>query len=275
MSDFGNSGNSDNFEDTDQSTEESFAVEDTVEEPKVNPAWEEMLGKVPEEFHTVLTPTLSEWDKNFQKVQQEYAPFKDFVENNIPVETIQQSLQIRDLLENNPRGVYDFLQSQYNYGAQEAEKPGPPEEEEYNYDEASDVSSHPKFRELSQQVEGFQQYFQQQQQKEIEQNVQREIESEYQKIAETYAGGKLDEQTKIDIARLAMGAGDNNLQNAAKDYFTRFRTPARASDSAPPVMRGTSRVPKGMTPEDIAQISDPDKRIAAIASMMQATIESD
>ena len=265
------------FENTEQSTEESFAVDSSTEAeaPNVNPAWEDMLSKVPEEFHPALTPTLSDWDKNFQKVQQEYAPYKEFIENSIPVEAIQQSMQIRDLLENNPRGVYDFLQSQYNYGVPEAPVVPGPKEDEYSYDEDSqDISSHPEFQKLSQQVEGFQRMFEDARQQEMESQVQQEIEKDFNSIAEKYSGGKLDEQAKYDIARLAMGAGDNNLQKAADDYFTRFRAPARASDSAPPVIRGNSRVPQGMTPEDIAKITDPDKRVAAIAAMMQATIES-
>lgn len=264
------------FENTDQSTEESFAVDDnTTEEetPNVNPAWQEVLDKVPEEFHTVLTPKFSEWDNNFQKVQQKYAPFKDFVENNIPVETIQQSLQIRDLLENNPRGVYDFLQNQYNYGVQEAEKPGPKEEEEFDYDASSDIAEHPKFKEMSQQIQNFQQMFENQQKQETEHRVQREIETEFTNIANKYSGGKLDDEAKSDIARLAMGAGDNDLSKAAADYFTRFRPPARASDSAPPVIRGNGRTTKGVTLEDIAKM-DSEDRVQHMAAYMKATMEA-
>lgn len=269
----------DQIEDVDQSTQESFSVEDnSPEEPKINPAWQETLDKIPEEFHPALTPTFSEWDKNFQDVQQKYAPYKDFVEHNIPVERIQQAMQIADLFESNPRGVYDFLNTTYNFGGQVAEKPGPNEDDadSYNFDENGDIEKHPKFQEMAQKLEGFESWIAQNQQKEAEQRVQQEIQSNFSQISQKYLGGKeVDQQTQMDIARLAMGAGDNDLIKAADDYFTRFRSQPRVSDSAPPMLKGAGRVPNNsVSLEDIAGMNSED-RVKHVAALMRGIVEQE
>lgn len=268
----------DQIEDVDQSTQESFSVEDnSPEEPKINPAWQETLDKIPEEFHPALTPTFSEWDKNFQDVQQKYAPYKDIVEHNIPMERIQQAMQIADLFESNPRGVYDFLNNTYNFGGQVAEKPGQNEEDVYNFDENEiDIEKHPKFQEMAQKLSGFESWIQQNQQREAEQRVQQEIQSNFSDISRTYLGGKpVDEQTQMDIARLAMGAGDNDLMKAAQDYFTRFRTPQRASDSAPPMLKGAGRVPNSSVSLDDIAAMNPDDRVKHVAALMKGIVEAE
>ena len=259
------------IENTELSTAESFApeVSNEPEAPKINPAWEEALSQIPEEFHPALTPKLNEWDQNFQKVQQTYAPYKELVDAEIPFEQVQRALQINDLINSNPRGVYDFLQTQYNYGASSVT--GPQEnnaEDEFVYDaDENDISKHPLVQELSQKVSSFENYFQTQQQRELENRVQQEIEGTFNQISGKY--GELDTQTKQDIARLAMGAGDNDLSKAADDYFTRFRQPARASDTAPPVLRGNGRVASGIQLSDLANM-DSDERVKHLAAMMEA-----
>lgn len=275
----------DDFENTDQSTAESlgtesegytFTTDDSSESdsPKINPAWEETLSKIPEEFHPALTPTFSEWDKNFQKVQQDFSPYKEFADNQIAPDRIQQAMQIADLLENNPRGVYDFLNTTYNYSGQAVEPDRASEDDDtFNYDENQDLEKHPKFQEMNQKIQNFENFFSKQQEEQTAARVQQEIEKDFNSIAEKYSGGNLDEQTKIDIARLAMGAGDNDLQKAADDYFTRFRTPARASDSAPPVIRGNGRTSKGISLQDVANM-DSEERVKHVAAMMQSIVES-
>lgn len=265
------------IENTDQSTQESFGVDGGDNEqdntPAINPAWKEALDQIPEEFHPALTPKLSNWDKNFQEVQQRYAPYKEFVENQIPVETIQQSMQIRDLLESNPRGVFDFLQKTYNFG-NEAAPTGPKgnEEEEYNFDEDEiDLEKHPKFQAMAEKLNHFESFMEAQREQETAQQVQISIENDFKAIAQKYAGGNLDDQSKADIARLAMGAGDHDLHKAAEDYFTRFKSAPR--NPAPPVLRGNGRVPAGITLDDVAAM-DSEQRIAHVAAMMKATLEA-
>lgn len=74
-----------------------------------NPAWGEILDKTPSALHPMMTPVFEKWDKNFQDVQTKYAPYKEFVEQGVTPETIQQSLQITRLLNENPRAVYDQM----------------------------------------------------------------------------------------------------------------------------------------------------------------------
>ena len=55
-----------------------------------NPAWGEILDKTPSQLHPMMIPVFQKWDKNFQDVQSRYAPYKDYVDNNVSPDDIGQ-----------------------------------------------------------------------------------------------------------------------------------------------------------------------------------------
>lgn len=87
----------------------------------INPAWNDMLGIIPEDLHSQVTPHLRNWDTNFntkvQQVQSEYAPFAEFKEAGVSPEQIRMSMGLAKALEDNPKQVYDLLAQQFNFGA--------------------------------------------------------------------------------------------------------------------------------------------------------------
>jgi hypothetical protein len=85
----------------------------------INPAWNDMLGVVPEELHSKVIPHLRNWDTNFQSkvnsVQSEFEPFKEFKEAGISPDQLRMGMGLMTALEQNPQQVYDLLKQQFNF----------------------------------------------------------------------------------------------------------------------------------------------------------------
>lgn len=83
----------------------------------VHPAWNEMLGVIPQEYHEKVIPHLKQWDGNVQQVHQKYSPYAKIAGNTSP-ERLQQVMSVAQALEQNPRGFYDVLRQ--HLGIEEA-----------------------------------------------------------------------------------------------------------------------------------------------------------
>lgn len=83
----------------------------------VHPAWNEMLGSIPPEYHEKVIPHLRTWDQNVQQVHQRYSPYAKIAGDTSP-ERLQQVLSVAQALEQNPRGFYDVLKQ--HLGIEEA-----------------------------------------------------------------------------------------------------------------------------------------------------------
>lgn len=118
-----------NVETPEEPTEDysNFGLDDTPdfsEQPGENPdeeggednypdTWKSILDPLPTEFHKMVAPGLKKWDQGvnqrFQKIQEEYAPWKQFRDQNISPESLLASLQITQRMEQNPEGFYADL----------------------------------------------------------------------------------------------------------------------------------------------------------------------
>lgn len=92
----------------------------------VHPAWNEMLEKVPQELHSTVTPYLQQWNKSvnerFEKVHQEYEPWKPIVKNYDP-DTVNFAVQMLSALENDPQMVYKAIGDFYKLTEQQQGSP--------------------------------------------------------------------------------------------------------------------------------------------------------
>jgi len=79
----------------------------------MNPAWNDVLGAVPSEYHSKLIPHFQGWDQNFQKVQSSIAPYKEFVDAGVDPEHIRIALGFARALDENPQAVYEALAQEY------------------------------------------------------------------------------------------------------------------------------------------------------------------
>lgn len=125
-----------------------------------HPAWQEILETLPDDLHPLVKPKLEEWDRNVQQKLQEvrapYDPYKPLVENNIPVDMVEQALYLHHQLENNPQELIAKAIEHYklDYVPKDQIQVPDPEDLEDEFD-GIDITKHPAFQQLSQQLEQF------------------------------------------------------------------------------------------------------------------------
>jgi hypothetical protein len=82
----------------------------------VNPAWNDVINYIPEEERAKVIPKLQEWDNNFAKVQSDFAPYKPLLEHKVSMEEVSRAFQFAQLVNTNPRAVYDELGQRFGFG---------------------------------------------------------------------------------------------------------------------------------------------------------------
>lgn len=97
----------------------------TEDVPGPNPAWNDVLSVLPEQFHPVVTPHFQKWDQAAQsKIEaannslKEFEGFKPFVEHGINPQEVEQGLRLMWEINNNPENVYKALAEAYKFGEQ-------------------------------------------------------------------------------------------------------------------------------------------------------------
>jgi hypothetical protein len=162
--------------------------------PGPNPAWNDVLSVLPEQFHEAVTPHFQKWDQSAQQrieaVNQQLSQFegyKPFVENGISPQDVEQALQLAYMLNTEPQTVYQALIDTHGFGNQVES-----EEEE---DEESENFQDPRFEEFQSQQARLQegldivaQTILQQQQQKLEAEAEAEIDAELNSLKEQYPG---------------------------------------------------------------------------------------
>lgn len=76
-----------------------------------HPAWQEILDVLPSELHSVVRPTLENWDKGvqqkLQEVRSQYEPYKEFIDNEVDPELIDQSLTFVHQMNSDPDKIIE------------------------------------------------------------------------------------------------------------------------------------------------------------------------
>lgn len=94
--------------------------------PGHNPAWDEVLNLLPEQFHPVVTPAFQKWDQSAQsRIEaanaelKQFEAYKPYVEHGIDAGELEQGLRLLYEINNNPQNVYQALQEAYKFGQTE------------------------------------------------------------------------------------------------------------------------------------------------------------
>lgn len=84
----------------------------------INPNFQPLLSELPQDLHGKVLPHLQQWDKGvnerFEKLQSDYAPWKPILSSATP-DVVQNSLALMNLLETNPKGLYEALRESYRF----------------------------------------------------------------------------------------------------------------------------------------------------------------
>lgn len=121
-----------------------------------NPAWDDVLGLIPESLHASITPHFQRWDSAAQsKIEaannsiRQFDDYKPFVEHGIAPSELEQGLRLMYEINNNPRNVYDALAKAYNYqSAVEAAQ-----QQQTEGEETQQTYQDPRFDQLQQGIE--------------------------------------------------------------------------------------------------------------------------
>jgi hypothetical protein len=248
-----------------------------------NPAWNDILSPVPQEFHGHLKEHLSKSDKYTQEVQQKFAPFKEFVEHGVSRDDIDQSMQLAHLFQTNPRGVFDFLNTQYNYIPTSPQAPQQGQnnsqgQTQSEYDISGleqtpefDISKDPRFQQVAQQAQLANQMAVQMQNQQMEQQVNAQLNTEITQLQTNYPHIPYQEVIKRAIANASVSGGREDLNAAAKelDNMGWFRKPGTP---APPNLSGGGNRALPSSQVNPATMSKAD-RTAHVAELLRAANE--
>jgi hypothetical protein len=93
-----------------------------------NPNFQPLLNDIPQDLHQKIIPHLQQWDKNFNdrvgKLQSDYEPWKPVLNSGATPDMVQTGLNILNLLERDPKALYDALVENYKF-EQEQQQAGP------------------------------------------------------------------------------------------------------------------------------------------------------
>ena len=137
--------------DGEYSTDETFSTENTGTDSLAtsetgggdsgfNEAWKPLLDVLPEGMHPLIKEPLTQWDQNYQKLQEEYKPYKDLPEAYRSPERITQAMTVLQNLEANPHQVLQLLAENLGVSLAEAKEivEEAKEEEEPEFSEDDD-----------------------------------------------------------------------------------------------------------------------------------------
>lgn len=278
-----------------------------------HPAWQEILSQVPEMLHPQIRPALENWDRGvqerFQQVHSQYAPYKQFLDANIQPEALQQSYQLWQMLNSDPRALYEQLgnflganssgQGQQQVPNQQQQVPGEVDLGAFGNEEF-DLTKHPQYQALMQQQQALAQQqqmlmqgIQMQHQEQLNRQAEAQVASQQQAVMQdlnTKFGMNLtmDPQDRNSrpvwdyilktAAVIAERTGnyDNAIPQAAQQYVEfvqSVRQMPTANSTAPMVLPPSNGVPSTQGP-DTAKMDDQARRAYGVQLLQSMNRES-
>lgn len=220
-----------------------------AEEPKTNGAWDEAWVDVPEPIKQQQRAVFEKWDRNVNKVQAEFAPYKDFAEAGVDGDTLKQAWALFQSLADDPRGMWDEIGKQWGFTRGEtAQIAAAAAEAGIDADDLADPTLK-EIRELraliTQQEERQQNFSAQQQQEQQAQATQAAIDAEFTTLQTKY--GKMSDEELEEVAERAIlnaSKGINaSIEKAyleVQDYHDALAKRLNLTKAAPKVLGGGS-----------------------------------
>jgi hypothetical protein len=228
-----------------------------ADEPfKAHPAHEKLLAELPEAWHQKVLPHLQEQDKYYQQQMEKFSPYKDFVDNNIDADYINQSIQLAKAISEDPVTIHENLtRALMAQGLleEDAEEAAAEILEEDDFYEESELS--PKLqRELAARDAKLEELQAQLSEQEFERQTAEEyeiIEGQLAGLKDVYQVTEQQEQAIIELMESAINRGqDISVLDAAKKLvsitgvgFKKVGVENAAGLEAPIVVGSTGGIP--------------------------------
>jgi hypothetical protein len=209
----------------------------------VHPAWNELLSVLPQESHEQAIPVLKKWsqgvDSGFQKVHQQYAPFKSYIDQGIDPEVINYGMNLYNQVETNPTALFSALAEALGYEVSDLEgNPNEPGEEE-----GEGVELPPQVQaqlaELMERDETIAQFIMQQQEEAQISGEEQILEEEIADLHQKYKDEKGYDFDDLWVLSRYEG-GDDDLETAVQEFYTAMDTVmGNQNRPKPPVLLGS------------------------------------
>jgi hypothetical protein len=244
-----------------------------------NPAWAPLYEVLPTQLHSQVRPVLEQWDKGTQARLEEYGqqlkayePYKEFVDNQIPAEYMQQAVQIAQLIDSDPKAFMAQLQSIFGDQPQTTQEPAKdkqqaPTDESLFDEKPFDVTSDPKFQELQKNQDILANYLAQEAQAREAAQADAMLNSELQTLQQKY--GDFDERYVITL-----GASGMPLEDAVQQYqdiVGKAQNTPRSDANVPSIISPSGSVPSERV--DVASLSTQDRKNLIMSYLAQAKQE--
>ena len=236
----------------------------------INPAWNDLLGVVPSQLHSQVTPHLQKWDQNFQskiqEVHSQYEPWKPFLDNGVTPEDVEYSLGLLNAVSENPGEVIKALQEMVGAdegnAGQQGQNGSTPQAPEF--DQNDPILSHPKVQEMQQAMENMAQILLSQQEQEQQSAADSELEQDLSSLKEKY--GDFDEELVLALAMKNENFDFKALEGAVQSIQEKMKPP---TSTPPPVLGGGGAVPPG-APDTSKAMSESDRKQLVANILAQA-----
>jgi hypothetical protein len=201
------------------------------EEKGLNPHWNKVLAAIPAEYHNQIIPTLREWDggvtRKFQEIHkqyEDYKPYEDFVKQGLDPSFVQQSVQLANELQADPRNTVSRINEAWNLGyvapeaaAQLQQPPVVPDGSGFldDGDVNVDITQHPQFKAMYESLQTLQSKFEQTNEERENERLLEEFEAELDTAEQSYKAKNLPFDREFVTALVAQ---DNDIDTAVTKY---------------------------------------------------------
>lgn len=260
----------------------------TGNETEANPFWGEVEKLTGPNVYKLIQPHLAKADtaarQRVEAVNQQYAPWKTFVDQGIQPQHVQQALGVVQQLNTAPEQVFESLRS---FLEREGRMPSQAELKQEVIEDESENEGQPdprdqKIQELQEQLQQFQGFvtgqFTAQQQQAAAQEADAWLEAEIGRLSDPkngYDQADIQEIVRIAAFQSQTSGQEPNLDAAAAQFNAmrdRIRTTPRPGQTAPRLPMG----PGGGSPQGQVDLSSltKDQRRELVANMLQSGKQS-
>lgn len=207
-------------------------------EISINPAWNDLLGVIPEDLHEQVTPHLQNWDRGvqdrFQQVQSEWQDYGFLKENNITPDDTRIALGILRAVQEDPESVYNSLAETYGFGGETVteENPGTDQGGAEGFSLPPEISK--RLESLQSGYDAMAQILLQKQQEEEQQKQDADLQNEIDGLKKQH--GNFDES--YVLAYMNNGMSGEDAVKAYQNMVERIQT--ENARPKPPVLLGSS-----------------------------------
>lgn len=246
------------------------APQQVADDFKDNPAWKPVLEAIPSQFHGIVKPVLKQWDSNYGRLAESYAPYKEFSQQypTVNSEILQRAYTLYDTLDKNPQELYRRLGEYLGVNANTT-TPDTPEQVNIFEDETTSEQqpTDPRYEALQQQVMQQQQQLQAFQQAQMADRYTQQLDSEIKQLQKAHGNFDVKDVMNRVLAQMQRGE-EPSIQKAFQEQQSFIQMVMANSKPAPPQVLS----PGGGTPANTENLSikTQDDRVNAFEAMLRA-----